>query len=411
MSAIADYLLGGASGINRSALKFADTLVGNPAAGLANALGADIDRNPLTRAAQAAGVGRDAVNPNQALAQAVAGTGGDMAAGMVPGAGDVAGLHDDIKAVEESGYHPAMIGLAAAGALPFVPSLIRSLPESFTSRFKGPGDKFGAREAGVLTFHGTPHDFPATEANDLGEFDISKVGTGEGAQAYGHGIYLAESPDVAKEYRDQLSDPSAGRLAGDSVYDFYKKLEGQAESLPPDQAQDIYERMAFVEDLGFTHDFGEALERVDDEAVRSWAETLRGEWKPPGNIYGVDLPDEYLPQMLDWDAPLSDQPEQVREALSQALESAPDGMLAESLQGFEAGSSTGRSLYHALWQDLIRSGEALPAKVKQQRTSEILSQAGIPGIKYFDQGSRAAGEGTRNFVVFDPSITKILSKN
>ena len=33
--------------------------------------------------------------------------------------------------------------------------------------------------------------------------------------------------------------------------------------------------------------------------------------------------------------------------------------------------------------------------------SRWLNEAGIPGIKYYDQGSRAAGEGTRNMVLFD----------
>jgi len=43
-------------------------------------------------------------------------------------------------------------------------------------------------------YHGTPHRFPPTANNPLGEFDASKIGTGEGAQAYGHGLYLAENP-------------------------------------------------------------------------------------------------------------------------------------------------------------------------------------------------------------------------
>jgi len=29
-----------------------------------------------------------------------------------------------------------------------------------------------------------------------------------------------------------------------------------------------------------------------------------------------------------------------------------------------------------------------------------LGKAGIPGIKYLDQGSRGAGDGTRNYVIF-----------
>ena len=56
-------------------------------------------------------------------------------------------------------------------------------------------------------YHGTPHTLPPTERNPLGEFDASKIGTGEGAQAYGHGIYVAENPKVAIEYKKALSTP------------------------------------------------------------------------------------------------------------------------------------------------------------------------------------------------------------
>ena len=47
----------------------------------------------------------------------------------------------------------------------------------------------------------------------------------------------------------------------------------------------------------------------------------------------------------------------------------------------------------------------------QQEASEYLNSLGIKGIKYFDQASRGAGEGTRNLVVFDDSIIKTLSRN
>jgi hypothetical protein len=42
--------------------------------------------------------------------------------------------------------------------------------------------------------------------------------------------------------------------------------------------------------------------------------------------------------------------------------------------------------------------------------SQKLLGSGIPGIKYLDQGSRAAGEGSRNYVVFNPDIIEILRK-
>ena len=52
-------------------------------------------------------------------------------------------------------------------------------------------------QRGAIVWHGSPHKFEA--------FDASKIGTGEGAQAYGHGMYFAESPDVAKSYQQALT--------------------------------------------------------------------------------------------------------------------------------------------------------------------------------------------------------------
>ena len=48
-------------------------------------------------------------------------------------------------------------------------------------------------------WHGTPHKFPPTPRNPLGEFDASKIGTGEGSQAYGHGIYTGGNIKTGKE--------------------------------------------------------------------------------------------------------------------------------------------------------------------------------------------------------------------
>ena len=42
--------------------------------------------------------------------------------------------------------------------------------------------------------------------------------------------------------------------------------------------------------------------------------------------------------------------------------------------------------------------------------AEKLRQAGIPGIKYLDQGSRGTGAGTSNYVVFDPKTIDIIKK-
>jgi hypothetical protein len=53
-------------------------------------------------------------------------------------------------------------------------------------------------------YHGSPHKFE--------KFALEKIGTGEGHQSFGHGLYFAENPDVAKAYQRRLSAGDTGNL-------------------------------------------------------------------------------------------------------------------------------------------------------------------------------------------------------
>lgn len=101
---------------------------------------------------------------------------------------------------------------------------------------------------------------------------------------------------------------------------------------------------------------------------------------------------------LDWDKPLKEQPQRVRDAFVSALPDTPtvaawktNGVLDEAPIG---------SLVKGLG---FSEG---PAEISRR-----LSEAGVPGIKYLDQRSRAEGNGTRNFVVFDDKDVEITHKN
>jgi hypothetical protein len=48
--------------------------------------------------------------------------------------------------------------------------------------------------------------------------------------------------------------------------------------------------------------------------------------------------------------------------------------------------------------------------VGRDQYAKELAARGIPGIKYLDAGSRGAGDGSRNYVVFDDSLIEILRK-
>ena len=63
----------------------------------------------------------------------------------------------------------------------------------------------------IKAYHGSPHDFE--------KFDIGKMGSGEGFQAYGRGIYFAEAEDVAKGYRSDLAVKSGkATYDGDDIF-------------------------------------------------------------------------------------------------------------------------------------------------------------------------------------------------
>jgi hypothetical protein len=59
-------------------------------------------------------------------------------------------------------------------------------------------------------------------------------------------------------------------------------------------------------------------------------------------------------------------------------------------------------------EDIIRELKAVGDNRKQ--FSREAAEAGIPGIKYLDQGSRTAGDGSRNYVVFDDKLIDIIKK-
>jgi hypothetical protein len=246
-----------------------------------------------------------------------------------------------------------------------------ALQQAAMNMLTGP---LGFAPAGITAWHGSPHIFD--------KFDSSKIGTGEGAQAYGHGLYLAEAPAVAKEYAGALSAAKANKPVGNV------DLTQAYQNMPTDVPDSL---LAARRDFRALKDMGELLpaDRRDFlAAVKDNIAAAQG-----GALYKVDLPDEAVARMLDWDKPLSQQAEAVRDALNRAgRQPGPLGMdrVVDDMRGSD-------------WGKLVNTSEGTAA----------LRQAGIPGIRYLDGGSRGAGQGSSNFVVFpgEESLLTILERN
>ncbi len=251
-----------------------------------------------------------------------------------------------------------------------------------------------AQRAGSLlspltVFHGSPHKFS--------KFDASKIGTGEGAQAYGHGLYFAENPGVAKSYQVNLTQ-------GNDPRDWINNI---ASSLGKDKTtQDVigelkkYPEVAQLandkEIVNLTKQMADGYEwsrlggeTWSDSAISAMKKLDARLPKPPeGAFYKVDLPDEQIAKMLDWDKPLSQQNDYVQKAIRSQM---PDKSW-EQMKG-----RTGRDYYEFYWGGSPHGASA----------SGHLTELGIPGIRYLDEGSRAAKKGTSNFVVFPGEESKL----
>ena len=66
-------------------------------------------------------------------------------------------------------------------------------------------------------WHGSPHDF--------NEFDLGAIGTGEGNQAHGWGLYFAKNREVAQAYKDVLGIDSVEIISGDTKYRLNDDIE------------------------------------------------------------------------------------------------------------------------------------------------------------------------------------------
>ena len=286
-------------------------------------------------------------------------------------------------------------------------------------------------------YHGTPHTFPAEEGAPLGRFRSDKIGTGEGAQAYGYGLYFAENPDVAGEYRQIAGNLPSHVGGGFAMSDAAAaKLDALSSAL---NLRSEYDRGIFgvYDDLRvgeFTPDIlkrklakalkaGEIEQDYYNGAMQGFknAEKVFAETK--GSRYKVDLPDAKIEQMLDWDRPLSQHPFKVQQSIFNGLINA--GYSAAFVNHL-LNNKTGMELYKTIYKS-IEQGESNAINMAKNLNlgergmfmeapalaSESLKQMGIPGIKFLDQGSRAAGQGTRNFVVFpgEEQHLKILGRD
>ncbi|MFT5949653.1 MAG: hypothetical protein ACI807_003939, partial [Paracoccaceae bacterium] len=280
-------------------------------------------------------------------------------------------------------------------------------------------------------YHGSPHRFD--------KFTTGRMGTGEGVQAFGWGMYFAGKRGLAEHYRKTLSrTKGSNKNETATVY-------GVA-SISPERAVDIFKekmiasgvedstgtisaynstmrspsakRFLTIKKVASTYadmatDWSKtALERhnkfkgssldsfandllrqsKDMEALaklhRDFGDSIRSidyGQAEAGALYTVEIPEDA--ELLTYDDPINEQPPQVVAALTDLM----DG---------KKPTGTGMDAYKSLSRKL--GGD--------QAASLALAEAGVPGHRFLDGNSRRKGEGSYNYVIYADDSVSVVTR-
>jgi len=338
-------------------------------------------------------------------------------------------------------------------------------PLNFVPGLKGAAIAAPAAARGIRAYHGSPFSFD--------RFSKEQIGTGEGAQAYGYGLYFAEREETARNYRDSLTPRN--REYEDYLVSEYNRAVNNDDYT----RAEVVERAMLHETPSDFRDMAENPENSPEvrQAAAAFADEMEGfrgsDGKPVnfGSMYEVRI-DANEDELLSYDTPLSQQPKKVQESVRAVLEKtkpkrsaeelAEIDQLATDLAEFEPGDSAPTDFYglDAMNQiaenlratrdnELKRINQEMSdlAKVMEEyevgyrnfsdprgkeaaekydalmderanletnfskATAEALQEAGLKGIKYADAQTRFKKNGkTMNYVVFDDRLIDIARK-
>ena len=287
----------------------------------------------------------------------------------------------------------------------------------------------------ITALHASPHSFR--------KFDTAFMGKGEGAQAYGWGLYFAENPEVNRSYLNQFAQDKATwkfrEVETAAIEEMQRALVGSF--LPKDALPEAKEDASDIawSVLGDLVDAARGSMTVLDivmelhdeiDTNRKYAETYPQEREKLEQLEGfmlslldhldeievrTGMPSNYRvelnvedSELLGWDyvdetvlALLKDSPvEEVRYALERA----------ERRADYRGENVSGKDVYQELF-DAFWDGEDGTKQEAQKAASVSLLSSDIKGIRYADGLSRwkEKEEQTYNYVIFDDNDIKITA--
>ncbi|WP_354832459.1 hypothetical protein ABGM91_11445 [Akkermansia muciniphila] len=284
----------------------------------------------------------------------------------------------------------------------------------------------------ITALHASPHSFR--------KFTTEKMGDGEGAQAYGWGLYFAEHQEVNKAYMNQFAQdvatwrfkdleasnvddmarglrdriklpPNASRVAMDGALDTVYAVLGDLSDSKGDRKkidaikdklrEDIRVNENYTKNYPDTKNLNDA-DNVVCQFLVDHLDEIEVAAGSPSN-YRVELNvDEG--SLLGWEYMERDVEELLSSSPVEAVRYAVE--YARDVADARGEDVSGKGIYVALVDAFWDGGDDTKQDAKKEASLALL-EAGIKGIKYADSLSRGKLQQTYNYVIFDENDIKI----
>lgn len=250
---------------------------------------------------------------------------------------------------------------------------------------------------------------------------LEAIGSGEGHQAHGWGLYYALNRDVAEKYRRSFTVFALdyeGKEIKQKAADIYidgKKVDNESAlglAISAKTHRTNKEALEYIRVLRRMNlkRLNQARSESDEDGVRTYegilSELQEAEQiieadkitKPEraGQVHEVDIPDP--PFLLDEDLPIKEQSPFVKEAVKNYFNSRPDDYIP--VETVDNVAWDGRRLYKEVVFQMRREGAENPKKA----ASETLLKFGIRGITYDGEADGKC------FVIFDDKDVNVVQK-
>jgi hypothetical protein len=256
-------------------------------------------------------------------------------------------------------------------------------------------------------FHGTPFRFD--------KFSLEHLGKGEGAQAFGWGLYFAEKKDIADWYRKNLTigvrtfknqdiSKIEGELLKDALVDMFVRTKNLGFNVAKEiTIAEMNDHIRFTDDsIEIAKKSGRNIEKLASfrEEATNVKEIIKDSSKKDfreeaGATFKVELPGD--DQIFEWEKTLGEQSQPIKDKLRMGISKTKnlEGFLDEEFFN----DFKGKDFYFEL-SSVVGSVKA---------ASQWLSDHGIKGHKFWDGSSRnRAGAKTFNFVIYDDEVIDIV---